>query len=78
MNIVVECPHCKYPVEILEINCAIFRHAVLKVTGVQINPHTSKIDCDKLVEEGRIYGCGKPFRIIKINNAYNAIICDYI
>lgn len=74
----VECPHCKCQVEILEINCAIFRHGVLKSNGQQMNPHTPKSECDRLAETGEIYGCGKPFRVTKNNDGIQAEICDYI
>lgn len=75
-----KCPHCFDLVEVLEcfINCTIFRHAVLKETMQQINPHASKIECDSLVEENKVYGCAKPFRILKENNKYIVVICDYI
>ena len=78
MDIIVSCPHCNKPIVILELNCKIFRHAVLKESGNQINPHTSKVDCDELIKNDKIYGCGKPFRIIQDNNIYKAIDCDYI
>jgi hypothetical protein len=89
--IVVSCPHCKLLNIIYkkEINCAIFRHGVLKNNGNQIGPHTSKEECEKLVENKLIYGCGKPFIIknkIKSDdkktneddNEYWAEECDYI
>lgn len=72
------CPHCECYVTILEINCAIFRHAILKSNYQQISPHLSKKECDKLIENNSIYGCGKPFRIIKNNDKFEAEICDYI
>ena len=75
---VVICPHCKESIIIEEINCAIFRHAVLKINNQQINPHSSKDICDSLIEKKLIYGCGKPFQIIKNNNKLEAVICDYI
>lgn len=77
MDIVI-CPHCKESIIIEEINCAIFRHAVLKTTNQQIDPHSSKIICDALMENKLIYGCGKPFQLLKKDNKYEAIICDYI
>ena len=46
---IVICPHCQIPVEILEINCAIFRHAIYKDTFKQIDPHLSKERCDYLI-----------------------------
>lgn len=78
MSNIVECPHCKCQIEILEINCAIFRHGVIKSSGQQMNPHLPKPECDKLTETDAIYGCGMPFRIIKNNDKLQAEICDYI
>ena len=75
---VVICPHCKESIIIEEINCAIFRHAVLKINNQQINPHSSKDICDSLIEKKLIYGCGKPFQLIKKDNKLEAVICDYI
>ncbi len=79
MSFVVICIHCKLCVEIQEINCAIFRHGVLKSSNEQINPHASKAECDQLVEKNLIYGCGKPFRLVKdMSDQWITIECDYI
>ena len=77
--IIVKCPHCFDMIIINknEINCAIFRHGVLKSTGEQMNPHENKEKCDLLIKNNLIYGCGKPFELINKDNEYNAIICDY-
>lgn len=79
-NIIVKCPHCNETVQIniLEINCAIFRHGVYKDTLQPISPHSSKEFCDSLVERDFIYGCGKPFKLLIENNEYKTEICDYI
>ena len=83
-DFVIECPHCKEPVLIEKINCAIFRHGTLKSNGKQINPHSSKELCDFYVAKDLINGCGKPFQVIpNVNSKDNddkfiAIVCDYI
>jgi hypothetical protein len=77
----IECPHCLQYIIIMkkEINCAIFRHGVLKSNGVQIPPHLPKILCDELVSKNLIYGCGKPFQLVKNNkNEFGPVICGYI
>lgn len=77
----MNCPHCNQLIEIIAINCAIFRCGVMRQTGEQVNPHASKIECDRLFEQGLIYGCGKPFRVIQdLSNPsmHQAIPCDYI
>lgn len=77
-NFEVQCPHCEEYVMIEQINCAIFRHGVMKTNLAQINPHLAKLECDKLKEQDLIYGCGKPFKVINENNEWKAIECDYI
>jgi len=77
----VECPHCSQQVIIMknEINCAIFRHGVLKSNGVQMPPHLEKRICDELARKNLIYGCGKPFQLVKNDkNEMKAIVCGYI
>ena len=85
--IVVECPHCQLMMFMYksEINCQIFRHGVKKELNgqcqiespfSQLPPHETKENCDKSVDI--IYGCGKPFKIEKTNDAYNAVKCDYV
>jgi len=39
-TIIINCPNI--PVIIEEINCGVFRHGVIKKTGLQIDPHLSK------------------------------------
>lgn len=78
IDLIINCPHCNEQIIIDELNCKIFRHGVIKTTGQQINPHTSKIDCDNYIQNNLIYGCGKPFIINIINNNYKVEICDYI
>ena len=75
---IVNCPHCSHSIEILEINCAIFRHGIFKDSYTQIDPHLCKDECEKLIKNNKIYGCGKPFKLIKENNTYIAVICEYI
>jgi len=76
--IIVNCPHCNDIVLIEKLNCCIFRHAIYKHNGAQINPHSSKIICDDLIINNQIYGCGKPFKIIQNNKNFIAVICDYL
>lgn len=71
------CDHCSSYFIVLDnqINCGIFRHGVYKTNLNQpIPPHLDKKSCDELVQQGKIYGCGKPLRWdgTKFNK------CDYI
>ena len=77
-NIFLSCPHCNLFVHIEQINCGIFRHGVFIKTKEQIPPHLSKEKCDELFKNKKIYGCGKPFQIIKVDEEWKIIICDYI
>lgn len=84
-SFIIQCPHCSIFIEIIELNCKIFRCGIFKKNGQQIHPHLSKFECETLVENNLIYGCGKPFRLIPNENInegnncpYISIICDYI
>jgi hypothetical protein len=78
--IIINCPHCNESILVYlnELNCHIFRHGIYKQNLTQINPHLDKKTCDNLYENNLIYGCGKPFKIIKKDKDYYAEICDYI
>lgn len=77
-NYVFPCPHCLLWIQVktTETNCCIFRHGVLKENMTQISPHAPKEECDRLFEENRIFGCGKPFRIFLDEKLVR--ICEYI
>lgn len=72
----IKCPHCDISIEVVELNCRIFRCGVYKENHSQINPHLPKVECDLLVLNNAIYGCGKPFRIPE--NATEPVVCGYI
>jgi len=74
----VNCPHCDVMIEVVELNCCIFRCGVHRITGVQIPPHSSKEECDRLLKFGELYGCGKPFQIIKTVSGVLVVECEYI
>ena len=61
----VNCPHCNQMIEIIQLNCRIFRCGVFKVNFTQIDPHLSKSECMRLLQNNLIFGCGKPFRILE-------------
>ena len=78
-DLLVSCPHCAMLILIAKINCQIFRHGSYKINGEQIPPHTPQAACEELMNAGLLYGCGKPFRIVKNENNENvAVICGYI
>ena len=72
------CPHCEELIEIEQINCGIFRHAIYKSNLQQVHPHLPKNQCDELVYHDQVYGCCKPFKIVKQRNDYVLVKCDYI
>ena len=57
-------------IEIIEINCAIFRCGIIKSTGEQIPPHASEAEIAKL----DVWGCGGPMRLV----GGKLVVCDYI
>ena len=73
-KLIVTCPHCKEPIIIQKINCAIFRHGAMKKNVKQMKPHLDQTACEELIKNDMIYGCGKPFRIVK----GDAVVCEYI
>lgn len=75
------CPHCEQvvSVRVAEINCAIFRHGTYKDSLKPIDPHLCKDECDRLFASELIYGCGKPFQLVRAEAAgYTVHICGYI
>ena len=75
-----QCPHCMEWTQVHknDINCRIFRHAVYRSNGQPINPHTKKEICDLLRLTNKIFGCGKPFRLVPDGRGFDVEICDYI
>ena len=51
---------------------------MIKLNNTQINPHASKEECEHYINNGLIYGCGKPFRIVLENSKFIIEICEYI
>jgi hypothetical protein len=77
-NFIAICPSCSEPIIISKVKCGIFRHGVYKNTGKQINPHSNEERCNYLVMNNKIWGCGRPFRIIEKDGDFIAIECEYI
>jgi hypothetical protein len=79
-DFIFTCLHCKedFIVAKKDFNCKVLRHGVLKHTMQPMNPHASQKECEQLVRDGKIYGCGKPLRIIKTDGKYIVEICDYL
>jgi len=78
--IIFDCPWCQGTVQVKksELNCKIFRHAIIKTTNQQINPHAPKHECEDLVAKGKVYGCAKPFKITGSVGSFKIEKCDYI
>ena len=72
--LIVTCPYCDGEIQIIELNCKIFRHAIFKDSGKQLDPHASKEICDSVIKENLVYGCAKPFKI----EDGKPVKCDYI
>jgi len=54
------CPHCGILIEIMAVNCGVFRCGVYRDTGQQIHPH-SPVPIDPLL----IWGCSYPFKLVQ-------------
>jgi hypothetical protein len=78
-NIIVSCPHCDLLIQIYikDFNCKIFRHGIFKHNYKQIDPHAPKLLCDEYKAKNLIYGCGKPYELIQIDDKWTAIKCEY-
>jgi hypothetical protein len=63
-QLIVNCPNCNKYIIIEQLNCAIFRCGIYKENYQQIPPHLGQNECEDLVKQRLIYGCGQPFRII--------------
>jgi len=74
----ITCPHCSITIEVIQLNCKIFRCGIYKSSGEQIHPHLPKNQCEQLVQTNAIYGCGKPFRIVNDIPPFVVEKCDYI
>jgi predicted RNA-binding Zn-ribbon protein involved in translation (DUF1610 family) len=72
------CPNCDGLVIVKEneVNCAIFRHGVIKLTGEQMNPHESEASCMYLADNNLINGCGKP--IMMNSDRTKVFTCNYV
>ena len=86
-DIIIECPHCGGTIVTgaKDVNCAVFRHGVLKRSGRQMGPHTKRAECERLVAEDAIVGCGKPYRLAAEKaggsagvKTFVAVACGYI
>ena len=69
-DLILKCPHCNSIIIVnrKDINCAIFRHAILKESGKQIDPHSNKEVCDELVKTNKVFGCAKPFKLVRVDS----------
>ena len=64
-----ECPQCKmlFDIHEKELACCIARHGT-SLDGVPINPHLGVDECMKLLESGKMLGCGCPVRFVKVED----------
>jgi hypothetical protein len=71
-----DCIHCKEKIAVAkkDIRCTIFRHGSYKKDYSSVPPHSTKEQCEKLLELDMIYGCGKPFKF----DGKKVEKCDYI
>lgn len=81
-SLIFSCPNCAMMIMVKknQMNCCIFRHGTFikrgKI-GSQIGRHLSESKCKQLVKQGKIVGCGLPFKLIEKEKIIYAIQCDY-
>jgi hypothetical protein len=75
--VLTSCPKCGTTIQIFkrDINCRIFRCGIFKASNQPIAPHAAKAQIDAWLAQGRLHGCGQPFRL---NAKNSAEVCDYI
>ena len=78
MEPIITCPNCNEYILIEKLNCGIFRHGIIKENGKQMDPHLCEEQCIFLIDNGLIYGCGKPFQILNENGVWKIQKCNYI
>lgn len=72
VSLFFQCPHCDKWLEVVELNCKIFRHGLLP-------PHAPKQVCDAYARNPRNPGCGKPFKIVAGEDGeLKPVKCGYI
>jgi len=84
---VFSCPVCGGGVCVpeVELNCKIFRHGTVRATGQPLDPHAPREVCERLVSDGAVLGCARPFRVVAAPSnipgetaTIIAVPCDYI
>lgn len=72
ISFVAQCPHCQQWMEIVQLNCKIFRHGNLP-------PHSKKEVCDRYGSDPALPGCGGPFRVTRSQDGQLSVnSCGYI
>eukprot|EP01083_Nonionella_stella_P031612 86579_1 len=79
-EVIGRCPYCdgKFTVKKSEQNCRIFRHAVKKIDGNPIDPHSSRYKITQMLMNDEIRGCGGPIRMIGSWEHIQFETCPYI
>jgi hypothetical protein len=67
------CPKCFSALELVEINCGVFRCGIFKKSFESISPHATKGDIMEWLSQDLIYGCGTPLELID----GRLTICEY-
>lgn len=90
---IFQCPYCEHFIQVERgaVACSIFRHLYYFVKNgesieltAQVDPHASKEMCEALLREGKVFGCGKPFKMNEVRRepdgvpVYIVVKCDYI
>ena len=68
------CPRCFCSLELVEINCGVFRCGIFKRSFESISPHATKGEILEWLSKDMIYGCGTPLELVD----GKLVVCDYI
>ena len=68
------CPHCGIMIDVVQMNCKVFRCGIYKSDGKQIPPHLTEEECKALGQT--IWGCSNPFLYNEETKKMEK--CDYI
>jgi hypothetical protein len=59
--LIYECPWCSTSIQIVAVNCNVYRCGQFKDTGDQLPPHMPEKESEELKES--YWGCGKPITL---------------
>lgn len=78
MGKIYTCPHCSIDIEIVKLNCGIFRCGIFQLKNGnfrQLPKHAKQGVIQKIKNHFVVYGCGNPIKYDQLTN--QLIITDW-